>query len=85
MKIVVDEEVKTEAEIKTEKNAQKYFKLMAEFKAQLKTLSHNELARQYVALYSQHVLLQKLHDDLKAATAADLEAQANKNNESENQ
>lgn len=82
---MAEEENKPVVSEQTEKNAQKYFRLMADFKKQLKILSHNELARQYVALYSQHVLLQKLHDDLKATVSLDFETKAQNPNQPENQ
>lgn len=45
---------------------QKYKQLMSNLKQVIKKLSHNELSREYVNLFAQHVLLQKQYDDLEA-------------------
>lgn len=75
LKIVKEVEPVSNVTDITTANARKYIRLMSELRNAIKTLSHNELSRQYVALYAQHVLLTKLHDDLKASVAADLNNQ----------
>jgi hypothetical protein len=43
----------------------KFVKLLSSMKAEVKKLSHNELARQFTSLYAQYILLQSKYDMLE--------------------
>lgn len=43
----------------------KFVQLLSNMKAEVKKLSHNELARQFTSLYAQFILLQSQYDLLK--------------------
>lgn len=64
------EEVQQRSETAENQESQKIEstkKLAAALKTEVKKLSHNELSRQFVNLYTANVLMQKQLDDLKAA------------------
>lgn len=46
----------------------KILKLMQNMKSEMKSLSHNELARQYVNLFAQHIHLQSTFEELLTKT-----------------
>lgn len=47
----------------------KFVQLLSNMKAEVKKLSHNELARQFTSLYAQFILLQSQYDLLKEKSA----------------